>query len=87
MLLVSLGVHTGRTLRDREDVGRVPRRPARGDRQGGGGSCAGRVLVLPLVGGVTDTHYFAQKLRHTAYILVHMYILYTLCIFNVSNFT
>lgn len=41
MLLVSLGVHTGRTLRDREDVGRVPRRPARGDRQGGREAVAG----------------------------------------------
>lgn len=53
----------------------------------GGLRSTGHVLVLSLVGGVTDTHYFAQKLRYTAYILMHMYILYTLCIFNVSNFT
>lgn len=60
MLLVSLGVHTGRTLRDREDVGRVPRRPARGDRQGGREAVAGCYAAsrglrrwLPLRGWLT----------------------------------
>lgn len=43
----------------------------------GGGSCAGRVLVLPLVGGVTDAHYFAQKTKiYSIYFSAYVYTIH-----------